>query len=299
MTIEMNSKLYIGVLVFILLLTSCSSEKESSDINIIFLHQSTGDYIWHGGAPTTFRKLIRKLSPTFDEKLSKKSLLPTYFINYNKENGTNYRIEELQFPKPAPYGANNMPFDYYNIWVNNAGVKPFMEEPTLELLTKDYQVIIFKHCYPVSSIKKDQDSSDIKSYVHTIANYKLQYLALRDKLHQFPKTKFILFTGAVQVRANIKEEEAIRTKEFFTWVKDEWDLKEDNIYLWDLYNLQTEGGNYFRDEYAESPFDSHPNSEFASKAANLLYKRIIDIIENDGSETQLTGESLLSSSKPD
>ncbi len=50
--------------------------------------------------------------------------------------------------------------------------------------------------------------------------------------------------------------------------------------------LETEGGLYLKEEYATSPNDSHPNGEFASKAAQLIFNRIIDVIENDG-----TGQS--------
>ena len=35
------------------------------------------------------------------------------------------------------------------------------------------------------------------------------------------------------------------------------DQPDDNIYIWDLYSLQTEGGLYFKDEYAVSEKDSH------------------------------------------
>ncbi len=66
----------------------------------------------------------------------------------------------------------------------------------------------------------------------------------------------------------------------------------DNIYLWDLYSIQTDGGLYFKDEFAKSPNDSHPGKEFSEKAANLLFQRIIDIIENDGTNTLLTGEGI-------
>jgi hypothetical protein len=165
-----------------------------------------------------------------------------------------------------------------------------MKEPTLEILTKEYQVIIFKHCFPVSNIMPDQDTVDINSEIKTISNYKLQYSALRDKLYEFPDTKFILFTGAAQVRSNISEEEAKRANEFFKWVVDDWDLPDDNIFLYDLYNLETEGGLYFKDEYATSAGNSHPNGIFASKVVFLLFNRIIDIIENNGTGTYLTGE---------
>lgn len=165
-----------------------------------------------------------------------------------------------------------------------------MEEPTLEVLTKEYNVIIFKHCFPVSNIQAEQDSADINSDVQTISNYKLQYNAIRDKLYEYPYVKFILFTGAAQVRSNITEDEAKRASEFFSWVKEDWDISGDNIYLWDLYALQTEGDLYFKNEFAVSSSDSHPNKKFAGKAVGLLFNRIIDVIEQNGNNTNLSGE---------
>ena len=73
---------------------------------------------------------------------------------------------------------------------------------------------------------------------------------------------------------------------------DEWDLPGDNIHLWDLYTLETEGGLYFKDDYAVSQNDSHPNVEFAGTAVQLLFNRIVDIIENNGNGTKLTGEKI-------
>ena len=143
------------------------------------------------------------------------------------------------------------------------------------MLTREYQVIIFKRCFPVSNIKADQDSANIDSDIKTISNYKLQYSVLKEKLNQFPDTKFILFTGAVQVQSNLSEDEALRVKEFFEWVRDEWDQPEDNIFLWDFYSLETEGGLSLEEEYAGSPNDSHPNQIFANKVVKLLLTELL------------------------
>jgi len=285
-----KSAIYIAILM-IALLCSCEEKEKSSSTNIILLHHSTGGYIWNGKPPSFAKKVVSKISKSLGERIGEgRALLPSLFGKYNKNNQMDYAISEMEFPKPTPYGWNNFPFDYYNIWIKNAGADTFMEEPTLEILTKDYQVIIFKHCFPVSNIQNEQDSVDINSDIKTIPNYQVQYNALREKLHSFPDTKFILFTGAVQVQSFITEDEAKRAKEFFTWVKNNWDLPEDNIYLWDLYNLQTDGTLYFKEEFAVSPTDSHPNKKFASRAGKLLFNRIIDVIENDGRNTRLTGE---------
>lgn len=280
-----------SIVVLVLLFSaSCHKTDDISSVKIAYLHHSTGGVLWRGGHNPFAHKVIRKLSQKLSDVLDRHAVLPDLFKDYNKEKHTKFTIEEREFPKEKPYGWKNYPYDYYNIWVRNAGDMPYMEEPTLEMLTKEYQVITFKHCFPVSNIKPDQEIADIDSETRTIANYKMQYLAIRDKLHEFPDTKFILFTGAAQTQANTNEESATRAKDFFTWVTNEWDVPGDNIYLWDLYSLQTEGGLYFKDEYAVSSENSHPNKAFASRVVKLLFDRIIDIIENEGDTTMLSGE---------
>jgi hypothetical protein len=289
MTVQ-KPNIYI-VLIMIIMLVSCKHNAKTSDVNILFLHHSTGERIW-GTRNTLIYKIARKFNDRLADKIGNKAQLPLLFEKYNEEKGKSYHITKMAFPKSKPYGWHNYPYDYYNIWVKNAGEEPYMKEPTLEILSKQYQVIIFKHCFPVSNILSDDDSSDINSFNKTLGNYRLQYLALRDKLHSFPDTKFILFTGAAQVQAHITLDQSQRAKEFFEWVKKDWDLPDDNIYLWDLYKLQTEEGLYFKEVFATSPNDSHPNKEFSEKAANLLFKRIIDVIENKGLRTKLTGEAI-------
>ena len=277
-------------IILVSLTLSCKQNEKPSDMNIIFLHHSTGNVIWNGTKPSLIGKAIRRANTRIAEMLGVKAHLPYLIDKYNKSNNKNYHIKEFEFPKRSPYGWNNYPYDYYNIWVKNAGEMPYKEEPTLEMLTKEYQVIIFKHCYPGSNIQEDLDSVDINSDIKTLANYKLQYIALRDKLHQFPDTKFILLTGAAQVASQINLDEAKRAKQFLQWVINEWDMPEDNIFLWDLRTLQTEGDLYFKEEYARSNEDSHPNKQFAGRVVKLFSNRIIDIIENNGTMTKLTGE---------
>lgn len=279
----MKSKLAVIILLIMILpISSCKQNKE--EVNILFLHHSTGRVIWIGNTTSKVKTLTRKVS----DRLAK-GQLPILMSKYNREQKTNYKIKDQIFPNYAPYGWNNFPYDYYNIWVKNQGEEPFMEEPTLEMLTRDQDLIIFKHCFPVSNIEPDQEIARIDSDVKTLSNYKLQYAALKDKLHEFPQTKFLLFTGAALTESSVTEDEAIRAQEFFKWVREEWDLPGDNIYLWDLYSLQTEGGLYFKDEYAVSEHDSHPNEAFASTVAEHLFMRIVDVIETDGNNTQLTG----------
>jgi hypothetical protein len=258
-----------NLLIFILalLLPGCGSNNHSMK-KIIFLHHSTGQSVWVG---KTNRYLY---------KVTGKGDVQKFFYDYNKKNKTEYVISELNFPKSAPYGWNNYPYDYYNIWVKNAGENPYMEEPTLEILTKEYDVIIFKHCFPVSRIAEDTGAPDIDSDVKSIENYKLQYDSLKARMHEFPENKFIVWTPAVNTKTGMTEDEAIRTRQFHDWMVNEWDEKGDNIYIWDFYKYETEGGLYLTDQNAYSPDNSHPSPEFAGKVAPLFGKFVVDVISS-------------------
>jgi len=281
---------FIGVFIFLIImeLSSCSRQKSDlqnitkDQVNIIFLHHSTGECIWYGNKST--------LKSVFQRKILHESAVAKWFKDYNSKNEKNYVIQEMIFPKTKPYGWNNYPFDYYNIWVKNSGPEPYLEEPTLEILTKNYDMIIWKHCFPVGDLKEDTGTPDINSEEKRVENYKLQYKVLKDKMHEFPNTKFLVWTGAALLSENTTEEKAIRTKQFFDWVRNEWDIHGDNIYIWDFYSLETEGGLYMKEEYAMSKMDSHPNDEFAGRIYSYFCNRTVDVIEYNGMKTKITGE---------
>jgi len=230
---------------------------------ILFLHHSTGECVWKGG-------------------------VQAWFEAYNRTHKTEYEITEQNFPKDDPYGWNNYPYDYWNIWVRHAGDRPYRTEPTLEMLTPKYDVIVFKHCFPVSAIEPDTGQADVASEDKRIENYKRQYAALKKKLREFPKTKFIVWTGAALVKAETDEAAARRAKMFFDWVRTAWDQRGDNIYLWDFYALETDGGLYLKAAYAAG--DSHPNERFSKQVAPLFCQRIVDVIRGAGDTGGITGK---------
>lgn len=256
-------------LVFVLItVISCTSNHKEMK-KIIFLHHSTGQCIWLGKTNRYIYKLTRRGD------------VQKYIKDYNRTHNTNYVLEERSFPKSSPYGWNNYPFDYYNIWVKNAGDEPFKEEPTLEILTKDYDVIVFKHCFPVSRIQEDTGLPDINSSEKRLENYMLQYNALKNKMHEFPETKFIIWTPAVCTKSQMTEDEAKRTYAFYQWIINEWDEEGDNIFLWDFYKYETEGELFLKEENAKNPDDSHPNKDFSARIAPIFCNFIIDVIESD------------------
>lgn len=286
-----NSNLLLAFI--ILLFVGCSHDgykstlnEEEDAVNILFLHHSTGNNIFKGSHENG------------------QSDVNKWFDDYNRTNTVKYNIVEQAFPLSKKfrflpgYGWKNYPYDYYNIWVKNGDKSTYQYEPTLKTLTPFWDVIVFKHCFPVSAIKEG-GTPDIDSERKTIANYKLQYEALKRKMHEYPRTQFIVWTGAALTQKNSNVESANRAREFFSWVVNEWDEENDNIYIWDFYSLQTEGGLFFKNEYAQSPTNSHPNQQFSAKVAPLFCQRIVDVIENNGLTTALTGEKKLENDTTD
>ncbi len=267
-----------------ILITSCSAPEPQIDpdnaYRILFLHHSTGNVIWKG-KPKGF-DVVKNI-------FTDVHAVPEWFDQHNLKNGTSYLIEERSFPKAEPYGWANYPYDYYNIWVKNGGGDSYKEEPTLENLTQDYDMIIFKHCFPVSQVNEDTGNPDINSDEKSLENYKLQYEALKNKMHEFKNTKFLIWTSAALVVGKTDEAQAKRSKEFVDWVRSVWDIPGDNIYLWDFYDLETEGGLYLTPENARGEWDSHPSKSFAAEVAPLFCERIIDVAENEGNNTAITG----------
>lgn len=265
-----------AVLVTLLLASGCGAQESDQgtpdaaptptaprqSVRIVLLHHSTGECVWNGG-------------------------VPAWFEAYNAARGTQYAIAEQAFPKESPYGWENYPYDYWNIWVRNAGNRPYKQEPTLEILSKQYDVIVLKHCFPVSAIDADTGQADVASSDKRLENYRLQYAALKKKMHEFPKVKFIVWTPAALVAGETDAEQAGRAKQFAEWVRSAWDEKGDNIFLWDFRALETEGGLYLKPAHAAG--DSHPNEEFSRKVAPLLAQRIVDVIEGRGDTGSLLG----------
>jgi len=280
-TIGVVNVLVIMLMVF---LSACSHDGykdkiSEKHVNVLFLHHSTGNNIFKGDMP--------------DDKPS----VQAWFENYNTKGEPKVNFFETYFPRSKVlryipgYGWNNYPYDYYNIWVKHGNESSYKYEPTLKTLTPLWDVIVFKHCFPTSAIVED-GKPDIDSDVKTLVNYKLQYEALKKKIHEYPNIKFILWTGAALNEQKTNPEEAERAREFFTWVKSEWDESGDNIFIWDFYELETEGGLYLKDEYAASPTNSHPNKMFSAKVAPLFCQRVVDVVNNNGTQTTLTGETI-------
>lgn len=258
-------------LIFILLfavVTSCESQTGyqkpvASDARAIFLHHSTGSYVWNGGVPAAMD--VR-----------------------NTQLGTNYAVEERAYPND-PWPWDNYPSDYYRLWVGGEGSSTDPDIPNLETLCSQYTLIIFKHCYPVTEIGPDSGSTDPASSYKSLANYKAAYNALKQKMHSFPNNRFIVWTGAAEQSGNCSEEQAERLKAFHDWIIGTWDEKGDNIYVFDFWQLETGGGLYLLAANAVNSGDDHPNETFCIATAPRFAERICDVLQGRGDLDSRTG----------
>lgn len=232
-----------------------------ANARIAYLHHSTGWNIWAGGVPAAIQ-------------------------DWNRANGKSYVIEEIGYPREL----GNDPHDYWIVWVKHQGARHHRGELNLEDLVARYDVIVWKHCFPVSAIRPDSASPNVSSDERTIANYRLQYEALKARMRQFPEKRFIVWTGAALVEGDTNPASAQRAQQFFTWVKDTWDEPGDNIYVWDFHRLETGGSPYLLRANAASATDSHPNATFSARVAPLIARRIVDVLEGRGDTGSLTGE---------
>ena len=274
-----------SIVIFMLSFSGCQNSN-SGDMStengkkVLFLHHSTGKIIWQGGNDI-FSKVKGKLGMT--------GAVEKWFDQYNNEHGKDYEITEMAFPKKEPYGWNNYPFDYYNIWVKHGDQNYYMEEPTLKVLSPEYDLIIFKHCFPSSGIVENGEP-EINSERKTLGNYKLQYEALKSEMQKYPDTRFLLWTPPALTEQVTNPKAAQAAQAFTQWMIDEWDEAGDNIFIWDFRKLETDGGLYLLPQNAVDEKDSHPSHQLAREVYPLFCQRIVNVLEDRGDEGSLTGK---------
>jgi hypothetical protein len=194
------------------------------------------------------------------------------FADYNVQHGTDYQFTD-EWSTPT---SGNYPYDYY--------IDTFTPARLRELAAK-YQVVVWKHCYPGSSILDDTGKPDINSSRKSIENYLLQYRALRDRFDGYPDTRFILWTLPPLHRKASTADMARRATAFTEWVKSGF-LRENgshpNQHIFDFRGYVTGEDNFLRYEYERdhSDSDSHPNQLANDTVCPFFFHSILDVLRN-------------------
>ncbi|THB71248.1 MAG: hypothetical protein D6E12_01510 [Desulfovibrio sp.] len=251
-----------GVLA-LLLLTTLAASPALAGARVVFLHHSTGGGVyWDGDVE-----------------------------GYIASRAPDIQIEERSYPD-SPYDWENYPYDYWNLWINGACDSGNPNIECMDSLARNYDVIIFKHCFPGAYVEPDYGPGDVSSPDKTMANYQAQYRALRDLMDSYPDTKFIVWTLAPLHRQATDRDASARAAQFVDWVNHGF-LTEDgqghpNIFIFDFWSIVTETNpnpaqgevNTLRYEFEQnhSDSDSHPNYQANQAAGPQFGQFIIDVV---------------------
>jgi hypothetical protein len=259
----------------------------SQNDSAIFLHHSTGGYVYSEGG------------------------VAAWINDYNDGNGTDYYLKQFSYPN-TPWPWNNYPYDYWKLWIDGSCDNSQSGIECLESIASKYELVILKHCFPGAGILEPDDNPDVTSSKKTFENYKLQYRALRDKMDDMPNTKFMFWTLAPLHRLSTSPEQAQRANEFVEWVKNDF-LTEDeeehpNIYIFDFFGLVAElsatpenGVQYcLKYEYEDKHDngDSHPNVDANEYAGPIFARAVVNALADTNQITDVYPD-LSTSDKPE
>jgi len=215
-------------------------------VRIIFLHHSCGaNLIAQGGV----REGLTALGYEFyDHGYNEEGLV----LADGTSTGTNFDVPD----------DNTNPDGYAVIFA-----QPLHDPPdnTFSQLMQ-YDVIVFKSCFPVSNIGDDAQLEEYKSY----------YLSIRERMDQYPDKVFVIVTQPPELPADSSPEAAARARSFANWLQsDEYLSGHANVFVFDFFGLLAGGDNFLKSEYRTDESDAHPN-ELANRTIGPLFVTFLD-----------------------
>jgi hypothetical protein len=238
--------------VMVLVLTGCSGRAlvrvalEDDAVHIIFMHHSTGEnLIWQGGV----REAFSDLGYAFWDH------------GYNDDGLVDADGSDTGIDWDMP-DDNTDPDGWYNIFS-----QPVTAPPTNTFSHMlQYDVIIFKSCFPASDI---YDEAMFEAY-------RRYFLSMRDVMDQHPDKVFIPFTTPPLVPNSTEPENAARARRWAEYLtSDEYLGGHPNIFVFDFFSLLADDDGYLRAEYRPDEEDSHPN-ELANRTIGPIFVDFVD-----------------------
>jgi hypothetical protein len=222
-----------------------AAAQDDEPISIIFMHHSTGLGIIQGGVREGFTALGYDF---WDHGYNEEGLVDPAG-NYL---GTNWDVP----------GDNTDPDGWYEIFQ-----QPYTDPPTNTFSHMlQYDVIIFKSCFPNSDIYDDE----------MLANYQRYYLAIRDVIDQHPDKIFVPWTTPPLVPNETTLENAARARQWSEYLtSDEYLDGHPNIFTFDIFSLLADDDGFLRAEYRGDEWDSHPN-DFANQTIAPIFVDFVD-----------------------
>jgi hypothetical protein len=222
--------LVLTVLVLLCAAPDSSLAQDLPPVRIIFMHHSTGQGLLDGGD-------LRETLSAMGYEL--------WDHGYNDEGLTDASGTRLGINWDVPYD-NTDPWGWAEIFqqpVTNPPANTFSH-------MLDFDVIVFKSCFPVSDIQSEEQLDVYRSYFSTI----------RDVAARHPDKLFIAFTPPPLVPNATTPEAAARARR---WADDlaspEYAIPDSNMVVFDFFSQLADENGYLRAEYRVDENDSHPN----------------------------------------
>ena len=130
-----------------------------------------------------------------------------------------------------------------------------------------YDVIVFKSCFPVSLIDSDEQ----------LAEYKAHYTSIRNRMDQHPDKLFIIVTQPPEIPNDTNPEAAARARAFTNWLAaPEFLAGHPNVVTFNFFDLLADPAtNMLRTEYLTDDYDAHPN-ELANRTIGPIFSQFVD-----------------------
>jgi len=233
--------------------------------NVLFIHHSTGGNLLNHGRVRDEIKKISSNIDLWDHNYNLNSFLPNIiakakFLHRTGLSGPNGNITGIDYNINL---NNNDPRDYERIFTSAS------EEETRNKILQ-FDIIIFKKCFPTSQIE-----SDIK-----LENFKNSYLNIKNFIDSYPDKLFIIMTQPPLRSEVTNAENANRARNLSNWLQSiDFIGGKKNIKVFDFFALLAdengENQNMLKREYAPWFYrDSHPNI-YANKTVATIFANFI------------------------
>jgi hypothetical protein len=227
--------------------SAAPSATPAKPIRIIFMHHSTGlGLIDQGGVREAFTKLGYQF----------------WDHGYNEDGLTDASGRQLGVNWAVP--DDNTDPDGWQVIFAQRVTKPSTN--TLSHML-EYDVIIFKSCFPSSDIQDDDQ----------FENYRTYFLSIRDVIDKYPDKLFIPFTTPPLVPGSTSPEAAARARRWAEYLtSSEYLDGHPNIFVFDFFNQLADKDGYLQAKYrGDDPEDSHPN-ELANQTVGPVFVKFVD-----------------------
>jgi hypothetical protein len=215
--------------------------------HVLFMHHSTGGgLIWEGNLREAFAAQGYDL----------------WDHGYNDEGLTDPAGNPLDGHWDVP-GDNTDPDGWYAVFN-----QPVTDPPTNTFSHMlQFDIIIFKSCFPSSDIWDEARLEEYRSY----------YLSIRDVIDQHPDKLFVAWTTPPLVPNATTPDNAHRASRWAAYLtSDDYLAGHPNIAVFDIFSIWSDRDGYLRREYRVSEDDSHPNRAGNQIAAPLL----VEFVDN-------------------